>query len=313
MSLGAWMSFFSGVSGRNKPEVKWLQDCATLRCKQQRQPEARDLRRSASSCTLLLCLLLGPEQTRAYFGVFWGGCYAPAISCHGPVRIPHCSAFCGSPVWSRNPALLREMDFGNVPKVRNQRCPLQYSAYLGCESSCRYSVWVLRSPIFATVLCMCWGASRVSASPGRALVCVCVCTSLVHERRGSPPIFLQGDGGGAGELRPTKLSPAPWANVPALPAPGPRRGQLAGHSSSFILHLISYCVIPLCLTWKGAETLPLTDHLISFCMPFLMSGMLGTNPSFQKCLEPTGLVALSLSSPLPTSSSFILCVVTTYP
>ena len=45
-------------------------------------------------------------------------------------------------------------------------------------------------------------------TPERVSKCVCVCTSLVHEIRGSPPIFLQGDGGVAGELRPTKLSPA---------------------------------------------------------------------------------------------------------
>ena len=55
--VARWMSFFS-VCCRNKPEVKWLQDCATLRCKQQRQPEARDLRCNFSMLGLWLCLAL---------------------------------------------------------------------------------------------------------------------------------------------------------------------------------------------------------------------------------------------------------------
>ena len=40
-----------------------------------------------------------------------------------------------------------------------------------------------------------------------------------------------------------------------------------------------------------------------------MSGMLGTKIPFHKCLELTGLVALSLSSALPAPPYFILCIV----
>ena len=42
-------------------------------------------------------------------------------------------------------------------------------------------------------------------------------------------------------------------------------------------------------------------------MPFLMSGMLGTELPSHKCLELAWLVALSLSSPLPAPPYFILC------
>ena len=44
---------------------------------------------------------------------------------------------------------------------------------------------------------------------------------------------------GCGELRPTKLSPAPQENVPAAPAPGPHRGQLA----LTVAHLPSHYVL----------------------------------------------------------------------
>ena len=85
-------------------------------------------------------------------------------------------------------------------------------------------------------------------------VIVCVCENLpgTWEQRVTPfgfsyNIFAGGRRGCRG-LRPPKLSPATQENVPASPAPGPRCGQLAGHSLSFTFHFILCYAIPLCLT-----------------------------------------------------------------
>ena len=96
---------------------------------------------------------------------------------------------------------------------------------------------------------------RTKHARGRCrCVCVCVCVNLpgTWEQRVSPSVFIQhlcrGTEGLQGSSAYRSSPPATQENVPASPAPGPRCGQLAGHSLSFTFHFISCYVIPLCLT-----------------------------------------------------------------
>ena len=100
-------------------------------------------------------------------------------------------------------------------------------------------------------------------------------------------------------LGPTKLPSTLQVTCLQWSAPGPVRGQLAG-PSPLICIFISFRATSFPVS-DVAGQFPHTHHLILFCMPFSMSGMLGTTLPSHKCL------ALSLSSPLPTPS-FSSCV-----
>ena len=110
-------------------------------------------------------------------------------------------------------------------------------------------------------------------------VCVCACTSLVHATRSSQlSFFLQGDGGPSNEAlpcNPGKRTCIACAWAPLWAASGALTFVLL--SSHFVLrHSFVSDVAKGC---KGQKALPLTDHFISFCMPFLMSGMRGIKTS----------------------------------
>ena len=132
-------------------------------------------------------------------------------------------------------------------------------------------------------------------------------TSLLHEIGDSPPIFMQGDGGGAGELRPTKLSPAPQVNVPALPAPG-APSWAAGGARIFV-HPSFHFMLRHSFVSDVARGRNLTPdgsfHCVFVCHSFGLAYLaqnLHVIGATTRCV-----LALSLSSPLPAPSSFIQC------
>ena len=94
--------------------------------------------------------------------------------------------------------------------------------------------------------------------------CVCVWKQVCSSWKGLHSQPLAGGQRGCGGALPIEAPPHTPGKRTCLSAPGPRCGQLAGHSfhsssSQFVLrHSVVSGVA------AGAETLPLKDHLISF-------------------------------------------------
>ena len=108
-------------------------------------------------------------------------------------------------------------------------------------------------------------ASTKALSDGLCVcVCVCVCELLSFGRSGARnPSFCTGTEGVQGDSVQRSFP----ENVPALPAPGPRRGQLAGHSSSLIFHFMSFHFVlhhSFASSVARAETILPMDHFTSF-------------------------------------------------